>query len=107
MYLASRFSISLAFGPGRVVFISGRVVLVIVCIKPPRTVEQNETFIAGYVPAHRAWLMEGWSVREKVSADRAGGAYGCVSHLGHLPFRVLKSQHGWRWASIIRSGWTR
>src|SRR6266567_3342889 len=59
--------------------------------KTSTTFEENETFIAGNVPAHRAWLMEGWSVREKVSADRAGGAYGCISHLGHLPFRMLKS----------------
>jgi hypothetical protein len=30
--------------------------------------------------------MEGLSVREEVSADRAGGGYDRVSHLRHLPF---------------------
>jgi len=31
--------------------------------------------------------MEGCSVREEVSSDRAGGASDCMSHLRHLPFK--------------------
>src|SRR5215471_522252 len=77
MYFASRLSISAAFGPGNLVFISGKVVLVIVCIKPPRTFEEEN--LMGRLSLLTRWCSWG-SVGEKVPADRCGDASDGNSH---------------------------
>src|SRR5262245_22491560 len=98
MYFASRFSISVALGPGRAVFLSGRVffisgrlVFVIVFIVSPQTL-YHMTLLCGPGACQGATgKMQAVSVREEVSADGSGGADGCLFHLVTLLFWMLKS----------------